>query len=154
MSPQILEAISGALRMDDEARDHLYRLADTVRDSYRAQPRETVSAALRQLLDGYAHTPAFVLNPAMDLLAVNALAGALFSPFEQADNLARMTFLDPAGRGFYTRWNRVAEAVVAELRQAAGLDPHYPRLPRPRWSPEAFLLAVSPPRPVPRSHTC
>ena len=127
-SPQILEAISGALCMDDEARDHLYRLADTVRDGYRAQPRETVSAALRQLLDGYAHTPAFVLNPGMDLLAMNALAGALFSPFEQADNLARMTFLDPVGRGFYTRWNQVAEAVVAELRRAAGLDPDYPRL--------------------------
>ncbi|MFD9369288.1 helix-turn-helix transcriptional regulator [Streptomyces sp. NPDC060020] len=127
-SPQILEAIGAALRMDHEARDHLFRLAGTLPDGQRTRPRETVSPELRQLLDGYAHTPAFVLNPALDLLAANSLADALFSPFEKADNLARMTFLDPAGRVFYAQWRRAAEAVVAALRQSTGLAPHYPRL--------------------------
>ncbi|WP_049571839.1 helix-turn-helix transcriptional regulator [Streptomyces sp. SBT349] len=127
-SAQVLDAISGALRMDHEARDHLYRLADTVPGGRRAQPRETVGPALVRLLDGYPDTPAFVLNPALDLLAANGLAGALFSPFARADNLARMTFLDPAGRGFYAQWHRAAEAVVSGLRQATGLEPHYPRL--------------------------
>ncbi|WP_030720858.1 helix-turn-helix transcriptional regulator [Streptomyces sp. NRRL F-2580] len=127
-SPQILEAISTALRMDHEARDHLFRLAGTLPDGQHTRPRETVSPVLRQLLDGYANTPAFVLNPALDLLAANSLADALFSPFEKADNLARMTFLDPAGRVFYAQWRRAAEAVVAALRQSTGLVPHYPRL--------------------------
>ncbi|MEV7442485.1 helix-turn-helix transcriptional regulator [Streptomyces sp. NPDC091204] len=127
-SPQILEAIGAALRMDHEARDHLFRLAGTLPDGQRTRPRETVSPELRRLLDGYAHTPAFVLNPALDLLAANSLADALFSPFEKADNLARMTFLDPAGRVFYAQWRRAAEAVVAALRQSTGLVPHYPRL--------------------------
>ncbi|MEW1724224.1 helix-turn-helix transcriptional regulator [Streptomyces sp. NPDC093109] len=127
-SPQILDAISDALRLDRAARDHLYRLADTLPDGHRPQPRETVGPMLRQLLDGYPNTPAFVLNPALDLLAANSLADALFTPFAAADNLARMTFLDPAGRTFYPQWHRVAEAVVAELRRATGLVPDYPRL--------------------------
>lgn len=126
-SPQILEAISGALRMDDQAREHLYRLAGTVLE-VRRPPREKVSGPLQHLLDGNAGAPAFVLNPAKDFVAVNALAEALFSPFEAVDNLARMTFLDPAARQFFVRWERFAESVVAGLRHAHGLDPGYPRL--------------------------
>ncbi|MEU9220947.1 helix-turn-helix transcriptional regulator [Streptomyces sp. NPDC048376] len=127
-SPQILESISGALRMDDEARAHMFRLAGTAPDAERPQPRESVSPALRQLLDGYSTAAAFVLNPANDFLASNALADALFSPFAAMDNMARMTFLDPAARSFFTQWGRAAEAVVAGLRHATGLDPHYRRL--------------------------
>jgi transcriptional regulator with XRE-family HTH domain len=126
-SAQILEAISAALRMDDQARDHLYRLAGAVPGA-REAPRETVSGPLRNLLDGYTGAPAFVLNPAKDFVAVNALGEALFSPFTALDNLARMTFLDPAARSFFVRWDRFAESVVAGLRHAHGLDPAYPRL--------------------------
>ncbi|MFG2294223.1 helix-turn-helix transcriptional regulator [Streptomyces sp. NPDC048603] len=127
-SPQILDAIGVALRLDREGRAHLYRLAGSAPEPGRAQPQETVAPMLSRLLDGYADTPAFVLNPALDLLAANGLAEALFSPFGAADNLARMTFLDPAGRGFHAQWHRAAEAVVATLRGAAGLEPDYPRL--------------------------
>ncbi|MGW7330376.1 helix-turn-helix transcriptional regulator [Streptomyces sp. NPDC054840] len=130
-SPQILDAISGALRLDDAAREHLFRLAGTAPDGDRRgthRPREPIGAPLRQLLDGYTGTPAFVLDPATDVLAANATADALFSPFAQRDNLARMTFLDPAARSFFVRWDRAAEAVVAGLRHATGLDPHHPRL--------------------------
>jgi transcription regulator MmyB-like protein len=114
--------------MDHDARDHLYRLAGSAPAANRPQPRETVSPALIQLLDGYPNTPAVVLNPALDLLAANSLAEALFSPFDKADNLARMTFLDPVGRTFYAQWERSADATVASLRQATGLEPQYPRL--------------------------
>ncbi|MFD7101589.1 helix-turn-helix transcriptional regulator [Streptomyces celluloflavus] len=127
-SPQILEAISGALRLDDEAREHMFRLAGTAPEGERPQPREAVSPALRQLLDGYPKAAAFVLNPANDFLASNALADALFSPFEDMGNMARMTFLDPVARSFFSQWGRAAEAVVAGLRHATGLDPHYRRL--------------------------
>ncbi|MFG3280727.1 helix-turn-helix transcriptional regulator [Streptomyces sp. NPDC048111] len=127
-SAQILEAISGALRMDDEAREHMFRLAGTAPDGERPQPRETVAPALRQLLDGHPGAAAFVLNPATDFLASNALADALFSAFGTRDNMARMTFLDPAAREFFTQWERAAQAVVAGLRHATGVDPHYRRL--------------------------
>jgi len=126
-SPQVLEAICGALRLDDPARDHLYRLAGAAPGGRRA-PTETVSAPLRHLLDAYAGVPAFVLNPAKDVMAANALAEALFSPFRSLGNLARMTFLDPAAPRFFADWDRFAESIVAGLRHAGGLVPDYARL--------------------------
>ncbi|MEV0757739.1 helix-turn-helix transcriptional regulator [Streptosporangium sp. NPDC050280] len=127
-SPQVLDALSRALHLDADARAHLYRLAGAAPDERPGRIPDTVGPALRQLMDGYPNTPAFVINRTLDILAANALADALFSPFEPADNLARMAFLDPAGRHFYTRWNWTAQATVANLRQAAGFDPEDPRL--------------------------
>jgi hypothetical protein len=125
----VLDALARALRLDTDARAHLFHLAGTLPDDRPStRAAERVSPALRQLMDGYPHTPAFVMNRTLDILAANALADALYAPFEPADNLARMTFLDPAGRSFYTDWDRAAQAAVANLRQAAGFDPDDPRL--------------------------
>lgn len=52
-SPLILESIAGALRMNDQAREHMFRLAGTAPGGARTQPGEAVSTTLRQLLDGY-----------------------------------------------------------------------------------------------------
>jgi transcriptional regulator with XRE-family HTH domain len=127
-SPQVLEALCRALDLDEDAREHLYRLAGAAPDRVPVPVAQTVSPELRQLMDGYPRTPAFVLSRTLDVLATNALADALFSPFRAADNLARMTFLDPAGRQFYARWDWTAQATVANLRVAAGFDPHDPGL--------------------------
>ncbi|MFI8951000.1 helix-turn-helix transcriptional regulator [Streptomyces sp. NPDC053750] len=128
-SPQVLEALTHALRLDADARAHLYRLAGaTPNDRPAAHAAERVSPALRQLMDGYPNTPAFVMSRTLDLLATNALTDALYAPFAPADNLARMTFIDPAGRHFYSDWDRAAQATVANLRQAVGFDPDNPRL--------------------------
>ncbi|MEU9234069.1 helix-turn-helix transcriptional regulator [Streptomyces subrutilus] len=128
-SAQVLDALGRALRLDPDAYAHLHRLAGTapVAPPTPTTP-ERISPALRQLLDGYAGAPAFVIDRALDLLAANHLAEALFSPFRPADNLARMAFLDPAGRRFHTRWTHTAPAVAGHLRQAAGLEPGNPRL--------------------------
>ncbi|WP_306215378.1 helix-turn-helix transcriptional regulator [Actinoplanes sp. RD1] len=126
-SAQILDAISAALRLDEQAREHLFRLAGTA-PGPRPAPPEKVSRPLRYLLDAHTSAPAFILNPAKDLIAVNALAEAMFSPFADAGNLARMTFLDPAARGFFVGWESFATSIVAGLRHSAGLNPDYPRL--------------------------
>ncbi|MFI0819465.1 helix-turn-helix transcriptional regulator [Streptomyces sp. NPDC021098] len=127
-SAQVLDALGRALHLDTDARAHLHRLAGIAPNDRPAARRDVVSPALRQLMDGYAHTPAFVLGPALDLLASNALADALYSPFDPADNLARMVFLDPSGRDFFAQWDWAAQATVANLREATGLDPDNPRL--------------------------
>ncbi|MEU9744991.1 MULTISPECIES: helix-turn-helix transcriptional regulator [Streptomyces] len=127
-SAQVLDALSQALCLDADSRAHLFRLTGTVPGDRFTHTEDTVSTTLRQLMDGYAYAPAFVLNRTLDLLATNALADALFSPFEAADNLARMTFLDPAGRLFNSRWNWAAQATVANLREAAGHEPDSRRL--------------------------
>ncbi|MEV0125888.1 helix-turn-helix transcriptional regulator [Streptomyces sp. NPDC050703] len=127
-SAQVLDALGRALHMDADAHAHLHRLAGTVPGIPFGHTTDQVGPALRQLMDGYPGAPAFVINRTLDILAANALAEALHSPFEPADNLARMAFLDPAGRHFYTRWSGTAQALVGHLRQAAGVDPDSPRL--------------------------
>lgn len=127
-SPQVLDALSRALCLDEAARSHLFRLAGAAPDAPVVRTAESVGASLRQLMDGYPHTPAFVINRTLDLLATNALTDALYSPFEPADNLARMAFLDPAARHFFTRWDRTAQTTVANLREAAGFEPDSPAL--------------------------
>ncbi|MFJ3795065.1 helix-turn-helix transcriptional regulator [Streptomyces sp. NPDC090088] len=127
-SAAVVDALCRALRLDADAHAHLHRLAGTVPSDLFAHTTDRVDPALRQLMDGYPGAPAFVVNRTLDVLAGNALAEAMHSPFEQADNLARMVFLDLAGRQFYTRWGQTARTTVGHLRQAAGLDPDHPRL--------------------------
>ncbi|MFJ3308390.1 helix-turn-helix transcriptional regulator [Streptomyces sp. NPDC086549] len=128
-SQQVLEAVAKALRLDDEAVAHLFRVATpTARRTRRARRVERVSPHLRRLLDTWSHTPAFVLGNALDILARNRLAAALYTGFNTCDNLLRMTLLDPAAHQFYRDWDRAAESCVAALRRAAGFDPDDPRL--------------------------
>ncbi|MCE0762089.1 helix-turn-helix transcriptional regulator [Pseudonocardia kujensis] len=125
---QVLEALATALQLDRDAREHLYRVSGTAPPAAPLPRRDQVSDDLRQLIDAYTHTPAFVLNPTLDVLASNALADALYASFAFFDNLARMTFLDDAAPVFYRDWERTAHASVANLRRAQGLDPRNPRL--------------------------
>ncbi|MEV6590948.1 helix-turn-helix transcriptional regulator [Streptomyces acidicola] len=127
-SAQVLDALSRALRLDPDAHAHLHQLAGTAPGNQFTHTTDRVSPALRQLMDGYPGAAAFVINRTLDVLAANALTQALHSPFEKLDNLARMAFLDPAGRQFYTRWSHTAQATVGHLRQTAGLDPDNLRL--------------------------
>ncbi|WP_430790190.1 hypothetical protein [Actinoplanes sp. G11-F43] len=62
-----------------------------------------------------------IINRRLDLLARNPIADALYSDFADTANLARMTFLDPAGRVFFTDWEQAAEACVAHLRMAGSV---------------------------------
>ncbi|HZX02131.1 helix-turn-helix transcriptional regulator [Kribbella sp.] len=128
-SRQTLEAVARALRLDDEAVLHLFRVATPANRRTRRAPRvERVAPHLLMLLDSWSETPALVVGHALDVLARNRLAAALHSGFTHSDNLLRTTFLDPAARDFYRDWDRAAESNVAALRRAAGSDPDDPRL--------------------------
>lgn len=127
-SPQVLDAVAQALRLDAEATDHLNRLCLTASQRPRDWGGTAVGQQLLQLMDGWEHTPAFVVGPALDILAGNSLATALHSGFERFDNLARMVFVDPAGRDFYQEWERAAHSCVAEIRAAYGHDPESARI--------------------------
>ncbi len=128
-SQQTLEAVARALRLDDEAVAHLCRIVTpAARRTGRAPRVERVAPHLRRLLDTWSETPAFVLGTALDLLACNRLASALYADFARADNLLRMTFLDPVARRFYRDWDRAARSTVTTLRRAAGAGPDDPRL--------------------------
>ncbi|MFJ9214172.1 helix-turn-helix transcriptional regulator [Streptomyces sp. NPDC102264] len=127
-SPQVLDAVAQALKLDAETADHLNRLCLTVSQRPRDRGEAGVSRKLLRLMDGWEHTPAFVVGPALDIMAANSLASALHSGFGQFGNLARMVFVDPAGREFYQEWERAAHSCVAEIRAAYGHDPESARI--------------------------
>jgi transcriptional regulator with XRE-family HTH domain len=129
VSTDVLDAVARALQLDEAERAHLFNLARAARPDRtprRARPR--VRPSVQRILDSMVTTPAFVRNGRLDLLAVNALGRALFSPaFEdpvRPANLARFNFLDPAAGDFYPDWNNSANTTVALLRTEAGRDPH------------------------------
>lgn len=133
VSAGVLEAIARALQLDDAERAHLLRLAQEangsnalLRPSRRARQR-TVRPSLQWSLDAIT-TPAIVVNNRSDLLAANLLGRAMHSDFytdpTAPPNFARFTFLDSAARRFYPDWDLFADMTVANLRTAAGIDPH------------------------------
>jgi MmyB-like transcription regulator ligand binding domain len=77
-------------------------------------------------------TPAFVRNGRLDILAVNPLGRALYSPVfanpGSPPNLARFQFFDPAAREFYPSFDDSARTTVELLRTEAGRDPFNPSL--------------------------
>ncbi|MBF6166262.1 helix-turn-helix domain-containing protein [Streptomyces gardneri] len=127
-SPQVVDAVARALRLDAAATEHLWRLVQPPESRTSRAQDITVSPQLLQLMDGWSTSPAFALGPALDILASNSMAAALHEGFRTPDNLARMVFMDPAGREFYQEWDRAAHSCVAEIRAAYGHDPDNARI--------------------------
>ncbi|MER8187262.1 helix-turn-helix transcriptional regulator [Kitasatospora sp. NPDC094015] len=135
-SPEVLDAIARALRLDESERLHLHDLAAVDRDRPRRRARrpapERVGEAARQLLDVLTDVPAIVLGLRSDVLAWNRLGHALFAghlDFDapqraaQPPNMARLVFLDSHTRALYADWPGKAAAVVGNLRLVAGRHP-------------------------------
>lgn len=115
-SPSVLNALARALLLDQDQRDHVFRLAGLAPETPDA-PGE-VTPSLRALLEAWPHTPAMILDRQWNIVAHNTLAAAFYSPFERIDNLARMILIDPAGRRFFVDRERAVEACVAGLKLA------------------------------------
>lgn len=127
-SEQVLDALARALRLDGHAVAYLFRLAQPPPQAVRAESPPTVTQALHVFLEEGIAAPATVTGPALDVLAANPLARALYGGFARFDNLARIVFLDPAARYFYADWDRAARGVVSNLRAASAPFPDDPRV--------------------------
>ncbi|WP_240496450.1 transcriptional regulator [Streptomyces torulosus] len=107
----------------------LFHLAQpTARRTKSPSRVERVRPHLRQLIESWTRTPAFIIGHAQDLLAANALADALYRDFAQHDNVLRMLFLDPAAKTFYRSPERARDRAVADLQQTAASAPEDPRI--------------------------
>ncbi|WP_157239337.1 helix-turn-helix domain-containing protein [Catenuloplanes japonicus] len=126
-SAQMLDALSGALQLDEDGRLHLFRLAGLAPRSVAAAV-ERADPALLQMMTTWPDSPALLLGRAYDVLAANPLADALFGGFAFSRNLMRVMFLDPAARTFYPEWPAAAANAVAGFRLAFGAAPHHPRI--------------------------
>lgn len=137
VSPEILDAVSKALLLDDAERAHLFNLASAASPGARPPRRRnaktwTPHPSLQWILDATTAGPAFIRNGRMDLLAANPLARAFYAPVYdtpgQPPNIARHMFLDEGARDFYPEWETFADVTVSILRTEAARDPHNKQL--------------------------
>lgn len=76
VSPQVLDAVARALRMDRAERGHLFALAGAT-DPVRGKECTGVPVPMRQMLDQLSPFPAVVQNSRFDILAYNRTYGRL-----------------------------------------------------------------------------
>lgn len=115
-SDQVLRAISRALQLDTHATEHLASLARPSGAAPDAAGLRDASEGTMRIVNNVVHAPALIISPALDILAMNTRAQALYSDFSEVDNLAYMVFLDPVARQFYAEWDDVARDTARNLR--------------------------------------
>lgn len=132
-SESVLESLASALQLDDAERDHLFALARQSGSHGARRKRKTpgtVRPALQQVLDAITDAPAWIRNGRHDVLAMNQLARALYSPVLQADprrpaNTTRFVYLNAeAAERFFVDYDQIARDAAAMLRLEAGRDPY------------------------------
>jgi hypothetical protein len=135
VSNSVLDALAGALQLDEAERAHLFDLAGTANAPARARPRpgpQRVRPSIQRLLDAMTGVPAYVRTGRLDILAVNRLGRALYAPVLDGQrlpvNLARFLFLNPRSSDFYVAWEQTGNQAVAILRGEAGRNPYDRRL--------------------------
>ena len=129
-SPEVLDAIAEALRLDEAERAHLHTIARPAparrRRAAKPQRLHPATQDLIKTLDT-ALRPAFVLGRRLDVLGQNRLAALLIADFDSMPaaerNQARFVFLDPHARELYANWEQVAADTAAMLRMDAGRRP-------------------------------
>lgn len=128
-SAQVLDALASALRLPDDGRLHLFRLAGLAPRA-RVAPTTRVDPELRRLIDAWPEQPALVHDRAYDVLASNALADELFRwpRTDETANLMELLFTASSHRDFYVERARVARDSVAGFRLHHGEDPEDPRV--------------------------
>jgi MmyB-like transcription regulator ligand binding domain len=89
----------------------------------------TVRPVVQQVLDAMTDAPAWVRNGRHDIVAMNQLARALYSPVLAATrrpaNTTRFVYLYPEeAREFFVDYDRIASDAAAMLRLEAGRNPH------------------------------
>jgi transcriptional regulator with XRE-family HTH domain len=126
-SAQVLNGIAHALRLDADARAHLFRLARLTPTPRLGAGRDQVHPALLQLLDNFPAAAAYVLNPAYEILAANRIAEALLAPFGMT-NMLRMMFEHPQAHAIFGDWDAVVRRAVYAVRFNAGRYPDDPEI--------------------------
>ncbi|MFJ8405695.1 helix-turn-helix transcriptional regulator [Streptomyces microflavus] len=121
-SPRIAESLARALRLTPDARSHLFRLAGLNPNLRPDTTRGQVHPELLHILDSPHQAAAYVLSPSFDILAANAHARLLLSPFAGADaagtdqNLLRILFTHRRARTYFTEWPVAAAGSLHTLR--------------------------------------
>jgi transcriptional regulator with XRE-family HTH domain len=138
-SSEVLAALAGALRLTDDERMHMMKLA--LRDRADAMcPTATpadrsIAPTVRLLLERLGSTPAFVLGAFNDVLAWNQAWEQVVAPLGMLDgdspNIARYVLTHEQARHVMPDWELAVDEQVARLRVAFT-----------RWSADPRLTAL------------
>jgi transcriptional regulator with XRE-family HTH domain len=126
-SPQVVEALAQALRLDIKATRYLHQLANPIISRWDHSVLDAPAEGLDALIDQLPF-PAIVASRYQDVLAANPLAQALSPGFAPGQNFLRWRLLDPAARELYVDWEEAVDAAVSGLRELAGTVPDDPRM--------------------------
>ncbi|MEU8362227.1 helix-turn-helix transcriptional regulator [Nonomuraea sp. NPDC048882] len=123
-SPRVLDALTGALRLDRAERTHLFQLAGAP-PAPPPGPVRRVRPDVSGLLDRIPDAGAIVTDASYDVVAWNPLARILLGgDFETEPNLARRRFLGTGPLPESSGREEFGRVVVSRLRRAAE---RYPR---------------------------
>ena len=132
-SEQVLSALTRALRLTRDERDHLFALAGAA-PPLPGHIDGTVRPATLRLLDRMTDLPVMVFDAKGDVLAWNAMAIALHGDFTalpvEQRNIIRRQFLGPHGRVVHSDDRAAKAESVADLRAVAARYPADPGLRR------------------------
>ena len=130
-SEGVLDALATALQLDQAERDHLFHLArqsGAPGGRRHRKPPVTVRPALQEVLDAITGAPALICNGRYDVLAMNQLGRALYSPVladpRRPANTARFVYLIPEAEKFFVDYDQVARC---GREVAHGSGPQSPR---------------------------
>jgi transcriptional regulator with XRE-family HTH domain len=96
-SDQVLDALARALRLDVQATEYIYRLANATGSRRPQTAVETVADDLDQVIDLFPISAA-VVSRCQDVLAANPCARALSPEFAVGENFLRWRPREPAAR--------------------------------------------------------
>ena len=124
-SPQIVEALARALRLDAKATQHLRNLANP--PGGETPELEAEAYGLAEVIELFS-MPAVLVNRYRDVLAANPIARALSPEFIPGQNTLCWRLLDPAARQLYADWDEATEIAVSGLQELSGACPNDARM--------------------------
>lgn len=131
-SESVLNSLAATLRLNSDERQHLFLLAGYLDPVLNAIPDETISPALKQVVQDLAPNLAYILGYRWDYLAWNEPANQLWKISQGLKpypcNLVWQLFTNPYIHALYPDWEKVAQNVVGGFRAESEKYPGDPQL--------------------------
>ncbi|MFJ8308551.1 MULTISPECIES: helix-turn-helix transcriptional regulator [unclassified Streptomyces] len=118
VSREILEAISGVLRLDPVEHRYVMNLAG-VADFERAEPGHD-ELLMSQVVGAYLPNPAYVVDRYWNVLSANAAMVRLLGLSPERKNYLRMMCAEPSFKELFVDWEQAAADAIARFRAHTG----------------------------------
>jgi transcriptional regulator with XRE-family HTH domain len=122
-SPSVLTPLANALRLSEDERAHLFRVAGQAPPGAGEIDRR-ITPSVQRVLDRFADVPVLVIDPAWYVIAMNPLARALLG--DRRENILRRHFSGEESPVVRSAEETAAmeEGWVGDLHRSAGRYPH------------------------------